>query len=181
MTSESSALVQLQENAADRVALTIERDIVGSVPFMGYVLDVGNSLAIFHYIEGYHLDGYCITAIRDVATIRRGKFERFVHNVLKKEREWDAIGLDIDVDLTSWGSVMKSLRAAEKLVAIGGERQWNEFLFAGKIVRVNRKSVTLREIDPCGRWGETRPVPFASIDIVFFDDEWLNVLAKHAK
>ena len=62
------------------------------------------------------------------------------------------------------------------------EREESDAFLIGQIVRVNKKSVTLRGFDALGRWDEENTrVSYGDITLVTFDDEYITVFSKYLR
>src|SRR5205085_4534067 len=111
----------------------------------GFILGLGSELVLFQNCEEFTLDGYTVIQISDITSLRSNKYERFSEKMLKSEGTYDEVGIADDLNLDSWQALLQGLKKLNKNVIIEcevGDEDEDDF-FIGRLVRVNRKSVSL--------------------------------------
>jgi len=180
--------VALTKYQRRRQVVKIVRNLPGVVPLPAFVLGFTSELLFVHFLDEFHLNGYCIVRRRDITKIRCGKDERFHQRMLKAEGIVDRVGFEATIDLGSWRLAFASLKRLQKHVSVSGEdsedpvTEGGDMFFIGRIVRINQKSVTLRHFDSEGWWEKrTRTVCYDDITMVDFDDEYITTYSKYLR
>ena len=96
--------------------------------------------------------------------------------LMKKEGLWKSptkAARAIPVD--GWKSALSSLKG--KFVIIENERQ-DDFLI-GPILECDDRAVTIHHFNACGEWQDIERVPYRSITLVQFGNQYIDVFAKH--
>jgi hypothetical protein len=102
--------------------------------------------------------------------------------ILRAEGVLAQVGLDAPVDLSSWQTAFRSLRAlGENIIVEGEDPEVDEFVI-GRIRRVNQKSVTMQHFDGTGLWEEgVRTCPYERTTSVKFRCEYTTVFSRHLR
>lgn len=157
-------------------------DIPGTVPQEGFILDVSDSWVLFHSVECFHLDGYCVIRIDDIATAESGKFAQTLKRFLRAEGIMNEVGIETRIQLDDLQTIMESIRKLRKNVSISCDYTKTDDFFIGAIVRVGRTSVTLREFETTGKWASgTTNVAYRTVSMITFDDEYTNVWSRQIR
>jgi hypothetical protein len=159
--------------------IAIERIEIEPHNLYGFVLAYSTDLVLIHLIDDFRLDGYRILRVRDISNIKRTKVPM---RILKAEGILKHVGLASPIDLTSWESVFRDLKLIGMNIIAEDEQPGIEAFTIGKIVRVNKKSVSMRYFDATGKWDKhlTR-CPYEQITRAQFDCNYVNVFSRHLK
>jgi hypothetical protein len=160
----------------------IRRDKIDHYVYHGFILGLSSELVLFQSCEEFTLDGYTVIRINDITSLRSNKYERFFTKMLKSEGTLDEVGIAHSLNLDSWQSLLQDLKKLNQNVIIEcevGDEEEDEF-FIGKLIRVNRKSVSLLYFSALGKWDdEPTIIPFDEITKVRFDEKYINVFSKY--
>lgn len=132
-----------------------------------YILDYSDKLFLGAVEDDFILDGFEINRLCDIDSIEV-KDDKCI-KINKRLGLLDNIEKP-DIDLTSWGTVFKSLVGADLFVII--QNQYNGGFYIGKIREVRRKSVVFKHFDAFGIWQHKVKIPFSEITSVRFADRY---------
>lgn len=147
----------------------------------GYLIENISPFLLIHQQEEFNLNGFSIIRKDQFDSIRYGKFEKAIENILLKEEISNKdLKPEFDLDLTSWASIFSSLKKADRHVII--ECEHKGYFFIGKIEKVKKKSLELRYYDAAGLWEkETTKIKYKKITIVKFDERYTKTFRKYLK
>lgn len=158
----------------------IKREGIAEVFINGYVLSVSPSFVLIHNAENFLLDGYSVIRTSDITNIRSNKYERFSERVYRAEVLANQIGIDFDVALDDWQSVFRSLKKTGLNVIIEHETLENDDFYIGKLVRINKNSVSMLYFDASGKWDEAPVnISYEDITIVRFKERYIEIFSKY--
>lgn len=172
----------LEQLAEKRTLVTVSRAIEDVENVHGFVLATSEDLVLLHEVNEFHLDGFRILRRVDIARARHSQYERYRAAILKSEKQLKNVGLSEELEIDRWESAFRSLKGIGRNLIVEAEHpEVDEFLI-GKIVRVNKKSVTLRNFDALGMWDqEPRRLGYDDITSVTFDNEYVTIFSKYLR
>jgi hypothetical protein len=160
----------------------IQREKIADQSDDGFILGLNSEFVLFQNSIDFILNGYTVIRISDITSLRSNQHERLFEKMLKGEGTYDEVGIAYEVNLDSWQSLLRGLKKLNKNVIIEcevGDEDEDGF-FIGKLVQVNRKSVSLLYFSDLGKWDEEPTViPFDEITKVRFDEKYINVFSKY--
>lgn len=160
----------------------LKREKISHYNNYGFIIMLNSELVLLQNCDEFTLEGYTVLRMDDISSVRSNKFERFVEKILKSEGTLDEVGITYNINLDNWQSLFQSLKKANKNVIIEcevGDEAKDEF-FIGRLIRVNRKSVSLLYFSAVGKWDEEPTViPFDEITTVRFDENYIKVFSKY--
>ncbi|MCZ4409474.1 hypothetical protein O3Q51_11685 [Cryomorphaceae bacterium 1068] len=173
-----------EKHIVQKDVVKVEREFEGEdLGIYGFLLGASSQLLFVQVDYDFQLDGYAIIPAFTVSKLRCNKTDRFHKEVLKKEGIFERdYGCDSSIDLTDWPSVFKSLKAIGHIVSIEDEEAEETDFVIGRIVRVNKKSVSIQYFDGLGQLdSETTRVYYENITIVNFNTRYIRTYSKYLK
>ncbi len=150
-----------------------ERDVVSFTrPFetgsvLGYVCDVGPDLFTVALLESMRFNGFQVFRIRDVRNLLvPHRHAPFVEEWLRLSRQ--RVPSRRGVRATGVGALLKAASRAFRLVTVHREKADPDVCHIGQVIAVDKKSVTLREIDPDAHW-DAQPCCYRLAEITRLD------------
>lgn len=140
-------------------------------------LDVSDKFFIGAAVYDFMIDGWVIRRV--------GRIDRIRSKSDKISAICEAEGLcrraaDPKVNLTSWRSVFRSIRAMNRNVIIEHENSEKSELYIGRIEAVKKRGVCLRYFDSEGVWDEEPiEIPYYRITGVTFGTRYLEIFSKY--
>lgn len=151
----------LGEAAQGNLPVRITR---GSLPvwgngyFEGYLVGLSNEWALLHVICGNMMstNGYAAVRVRDISTavLLRERHDGFMVRALAL-RDDHAVGQP-DVLLLDLPGLLSSANTCFPLLVIHTEQRRPDECYIGRVDRITKKRLVLREIDPAAKWSLTR-------------------------
>jgi len=131
-------------------------------------------------IREFHLDGYSLIRVKDLAEIQSVLVEKYFDKMLRSEGVIQHVGIESKIRLSSMPAALRRLGEMAALVSLECEFPEDALFFAGRVVKVDRKNTQLRTFDVLGRWDpELVEVVTATTSSVSWDTEYLRVFSKH--
>jgi hypothetical protein len=119
----------------------------------GYVLDIGERWFLLALVgDGIRLNGFQCFRLQDVRDLEvPNPHARFYEAALKKRGEQRPRRPRVDLSLEE---LLRSANRAFPLVTIHTEEDDPDVCWIGRVVGLNRATLTLLQIDPDATWGE---------------------------
>jgi hypothetical protein len=77
----------------------------------GYILDYSDDFILVHETDDFLVIGYIILSINQIKDIRSAKNEQYYTKIMIWEGEADKVGISYKINLSSWPSIFKSIKA----------------------------------------------------------------------
>lgn len=176
-------LDKLEQLCALRRLVHLERpDIDEGADVKGFLLEAGEEWILVNEVSDFHLNGYCLVRRQDVESVRRGRYERILEAILRREGVRPVSRLDLPLRLDQTDELFLDLLSLEQNVIIEGELEEAEFFYIGRLVRAGRKSLSIHHFDASGHWD---PIPslvnYEHITRVTFGSEYISVFSKYTR
>lgn len=171
---------ELKRLAVRKAMIRITRSIPGTHPLHGFMLGVGRDLVLVADEDDYLLNGYSVLRVGDFAEVLSADSQELQASWMREEGLLDSLVPAYSVDVTDMASVFRSVRAAGLLVSVENEDPADEHFFLGRIVRVNRKSVSIVFLDAKARWWwNPSNLKYDAISRIRFGDRYSHMLGRH--
>ncbi len=167
-------LAGLAKFVGQDIVIRVDRKPVDKNLLDGFVVGVGEKLLLLHLVDGstLQLNGYSAIRLSDVRSYRVD--ETFVTRALRLlDRKPVA---PAGVNLTGWGELIASLQHHNPAVTIETEKKAPGCCFIGRAIKLTKRYVALKKINPEGQWDETERFTFKDITQVEFDDGYTAAL-----
>ena len=162
----------------------LTRDYPGDPRQNGFVLAQGRSLVLLQLFHDFYNEGYTAIRLRDVTSIRSGKFERFWEEMFRQEGLMDKVGLPCHVPLDSMKALLSYFKARRQNVIVECESRESsdDAFYIGRVLRVGPETIAFRHFSALGKW-ETKPyrVRIDDISKVSFDTPYVNTFSKYVE
>jgi hypothetical protein len=176
-------LDKLEQLCAQRRLVHLERPLIDEgADVKGYLLDAGDEWILVNEVSDFHLNGYCLIRRMDIECVRRGRYERIMEAILRREGVRAAKELESPMRLDATADMFADLLGLDECLIIEGELEESEFFYIGKLVRVGRKSMSIHHFDASGRWD---PIPslvnYENITRVTWGSEYIRIFSKYTR
>ncbi|MGI8907601.1 MAG: hypothetical protein ACR2IE_14045 [Candidatus Sumerlaeaceae bacterium] len=176
-------LDKLEQLCAQRRLVHLERPLIDEgADVKGYLLEAGDEWILVNEVSDFHLNGHCAIRRADVESVRRGRYERILEAILRKEGVRAAAQLTFPLRLDSTQDMFADLVGVEQNMILEGEIEDSEFFYIGRLVRVGKKSLSIHHFDASGRWDQIPSlVSFDNITRVTFGSEYIRIFSKYTR
>jgi len=177
-----NVVARLKSHCGKTHHIGIERIFLVDNTQYGFVVACSSELVLIYVVHDFHPDGYQILRISDITGVRHSASDRTVRKILRVEGILDQVGLKHPINLQSWPSALRNLKALGENVIVEGEETGVDKFLIGKIIRINKKAISMRHFDGTGKWDEELSYcPYEDITSVKFDCHYLKVFSRHLK
>lgn len=146
--------------------------------YYGFVVGVGATFALLHSCNAdvVCLNGYVAVPLTEMRGVRLLDETEVLTRALLLKGE--APQPQLDILPFDFPGLLSSVNAHFPLLTLHLDRKWPDSCFIGRVDRMSGKSVTLRQIDPQGRWSGTTTYKFKDITRVEFGGGYEDALWK---
>ena len=141
-----------------------------------YILDFNAKLFLGVEESDFELNGFQIRRINDIKKIET---RTDACTLINRKQEILKTVKKPAVNLGSWQTVFESLERLKWLVII--ENEFKGQFFAGRIIKVKKKSLIFQEFDADGKWQDETEIEYDAITSVTFKDRYLTTWQKYLK
>lgn len=172
----------IEEKVRERALVRLTRGFAGAENVHGFLLAASPRLVLLQEVTELHLDGYRILDRTQIEATRHSRYERYMAAILRAEGELKKLGLDAEIDLADWETAFRSLKARGRSVIVEDEREETDAFLIGEILRVNKRSVSIREFDALGRWvAEPSRQRYTDVTSISFENEYVTIFSKYLR
>lgn len=169
---------RLQASVDDREVIKVVRRPKAKLdPVTGFPVLVSKDLLLVHEMhpDWFALNGYWCLRLRDIAHIDPvGEADRFIGRAVLF-RGLEPV-VPEGIALTSMAEFLRTAGERSPLVAVHREHIRPGKCYIGKVLRVGRKRVTLRTIDPDAAWDTNEKLRMSDVTLASFDDGYTRML-----
>ena len=146
-----------------------------------YVLDVAENLFLCVEEDDFMLDGF---QIRKISDLKKLEIDDTISQKINEENRLLKGVRAPEIDLSTWKSVLESLKPLDTLIIVENEKDSdNGFFHMGYVTEIQKKFVVFSAVDADGIWYENIKIPYSQITSVTFNDRysqtWQRYLQKH--
>ncbi len=146
------------------------------------VLDVNDDFVVLQEFFEFKNITKSILPISTIESLRRNENDKYHQSILQGEGLLKKKKKKYPVDISSWKSVSKSLKASKLSVIIDCERVKDDYFGIGQVKLVNKDSLEIRYFDAQGVLDETNTrFPFDIITKLSFDSQYANIFSKYTR
>jgi hypothetical protein len=144
----------------------------------GFLIDFNDDWTLIKYNPvDYVIDGYLILKTNNILKYIRGDFEEFREKVLRAK---NIIPTDKDIfPITNLSETLQLV--SDRFGAFKIEKKDDTVCFIGRLVKITKGNVIIREIDAKAKWVETEKYQIKSIRTIEFDSDYVNSLVLYSK
>lgn len=143
----------------------------------GFVLNRSERLTLLAEDDDFLLDGYRVIRNSDIAEDKETPSTRYCTRIMISESLLSGLDPIPDVDLSDWTTVLGCLKRQQKFVIVEDESR--DVFLIGPILRVNKRSVTIKHFDGTGKWKGEERIIFENITSVSFDKRYIETHRRH--
>ena len=145
----------------------------------GYLLQASSEWLLIHRTDDFHLYGYYLIRARDITRIRtNGAFQR----ILQREGILQQVGMSFPLDIESEQTILQGVKKNGMLVILDFDYYPDDYLYIGKPVRVNKRTVAFRYFDACGIWqDDIAQIDYSDVSAIELCTEYINVFEKYLR
>ncbi len=177
-----NAVAKLKSHCGKPHHIGIERSNIETHKLYGFVLACSSELVLIFVVYDFHPEGYQILRISDISGVRHSASDRTMQKILRAEGILEQVGLKHPINLQSWQSALRNLKTLGENVIVEGEEPEVDVFLIGKIIRINKKTLSMRYFDGTGKWDEELSyIPFEDITSVKFHCNYVNVFSRHLR
>jgi hypothetical protein len=164
----------LQNGEAVRIVRTPKRKLPH---WEGFVVELSDRLVLLHDLDVDHfaLNGYKCFRLKDISAGEAiGASDQFVGRAVLL-RGLEGVTPE-DLDLEDLGAVLRSAGERYPLITVHLENDRPEICYVGRVLKVGRRRVTLRLINPDASWDKVWKFSLDDITRIDFDGGYERML-----
>ena len=149
----------------------------------GFILKMSKGFLLIQLDYDFMLDGYAIIRKDDFDSIRCNKNDKTQKKIFKTEGLLaTTYGLNDNINLTSWVTILNDLRKYDYHVIIENIRKDYLDFFIGPIKRITKNSVSIHNYDPTGKlYEKLSTIQLDSIKNIKFGDRYSTIFRKYLR
>lgn len=148
----------------------------------GYIVDYSDHFVLLQETDDFDIDGYVVFPIKTISEIIFNNNNKYFDKIMHWEGIVDAVENKHKIDLTSWATILKSIKKLGYNVIIENENPEDETFDIGPITRITKSSVYIRYFNAKGIFNEdTTRINWDLITIVKFDTKYVNIFSKYLR
>jgi hypothetical protein len=176
--------LMLQKYIDKKAFVKLYRTVCGKEENLsGFILGMSKGFLFLQLDCDFMLNGYAIIRLDDFDSLRLSSYERTQRKIFNAEGILStSYGFDKPLPLTSWTSILKTLKSYDIHVII--ENINNDYLdfWIGEIKTVTEKSVSIHNYNPDGLFDDKpKNIKLDTISIIKFGDRYSTVFRKYTK
>ncbi len=173
---------KLQSHVGTRQKIRVETQCSCQKRLNGYLLGLSDQLGLLHCFHDFMPDGYIVFRLAYVETVRSNEYERFWDRMLAAEGLLSGVDEKPEVDLTSFGSAIRSISNHFQMMIIESQFPGEESqdFYIGQVVSLKKDEVVFDHFDGLGRWeSEPSVIPLREISFVQFATPYIEIFGKY--
>lgn len=148
----------------------------------GYIVDFSDNFVLLQETDDFEVDGYAIFPIETIREILYSNNDKYYDKIMNLEGIIDSIQNKHKIDLTSWVTVMQSIKKLGFNVIVENEDPDDDSFDIGPITKISKSSVYVRYFNPQGFLDEkATKINWNLITVVKFDDRYTNIFSKYLR
>ncbi len=175
---------QLNDHIANQDLIRIDRSFTeGDASMGGFLVKQSDEFLLLQREDEFRLNGFAIMLKDDVEEIRHSKYEHAQQNILEKEGVLDSdLGIDFDLDLSSWQTIFRDLKEQDYHVIAECEDLDEPSFNIGPIREVHSDRVSIHFFDATGLYEkEPTSIDYDDITTLQFGDRYTTVFRKYLR
>lgn len=141
-----------------------------SASLIGYVLDIGSKFLLMTVFgDGFSFDGFVCCRVADIRGLKLASDEMaaMYQKVLSKRRQ--KIPAKPPIDVTNLKSILQSANEAFPLVTVHIEKEKPGVCHIGRIAKISKNKLWMREIDTDATWGDEELFSYRLTDVTMIE------------
>ncbi len=174
---------RLRRLAGTRKKVRVTRSVPCERLHNGFVLAVGRDWMLMRQFHDFHPEGLTALRIKDIISIRSGRYERLWEHMLAGEGLLDE-SATTDLPVDSLSQLLKALirRKANVIIQCEDLTEDIEDFYIGRILAISNSSVRFANFDALGQWDE-KPSSIRLDEITKLEIEapYIRIFSKYLK
>ncbi len=149
---------------------------------IGYIVDYSDNFILLQETDDFEIDGYSVIPINTISDIILSNKDKYYDKIMSLEGLVDKVQNNHKIDLTSWNSILKSIRKIGLNVIIENENPDDMSFDIGPITRITESAVYIRYFNAQGFLdSESTKITWDLITNVRFDTRYINTFSKYLR
>lgn len=151
-------------------------------PCTGYIVDYSANFVLLQETSDFDVCGYLVISVQTISDIRFNNNDKYYDKIMQWEGLKDKIENKYKIDLSSWETILRSIKNAGFNVLIQNEAPTEPTFDIGPITEITDAFVYIRYFNASGLLNdEPSKIDLNQITIVKFDDRYINVFSKYLR
>jgi hypothetical protein len=148
----------------------------------GFIVDYSGNFVLLQETDDFEVDGYAAFPIETISEILYSNNDKYFDKIMHLEGIVNIIENKHQIDLTSWSTILKSIKKSGFNVIIENENPENKTFDIGPITKITKSSVYVRYFNAKGILNEeATKINWDLITIVKFDAKYINIFSKYLR
>jgi hypothetical protein len=148
----------------------------------GFIVDYSDNFVLLQETDDFDVDGYAVFPIQTISEILYSNNDKYFDKIMHWEGIVDTVENKHKIDLTSWATILKSIKKLDFNVIVENEDPEDETFDIGPITKVTKSSVYVRYFNGKGILNvEATKINWNLITIVKFDDKYTKIFSKYLR
>lgn len=159
----------------------VKRRLKNTGKTIGFVVDLSDSLVLFHALEldSFRLNGYTVIRREDISEYR--VFTRAEYWQVRAVRHFRLKPMrPAGVSVSSLPELLKSVAERYPLITLHPEKTKPDDCFIGELASMTERTFTIEDLDSNGEWSGPRRMKFSDVTRVDFGGGYEGALAATA-
>lgn len=172
----------LQKAMQAKNMLALYRDELCAEDYAGIPVAVEDQLLVLQKENNFTLDGYAVLRTGDITLVEQVDESAFCRRAFTGEGVYESVAAP-GFPCRDWRSLLSGIKSR-----FGGwllaqcEGDEDPICYVGRIVSVDERYLTLRQVDADGSWhADSVTLPLDDLTLVCFGDRYLSVFQKYCK
>jgi hypothetical protein len=148
----------------------------------GFIVDYSDNFVLLQETDDFEVGGYVAFPIETISEILYSNNDKYFDKIMHLEGIVDRIENIHQIDLTSWATILKSIKKLGFNVIVENEDPKDESFDIGPITKITKSSVYIRYFNPKGILDEdATEINWDLITIIRFDTKYINIFSKYLR
>ena len=148
----------------------------------GYIVDYSDNFVLLQEAIDFDVDGFVAFPIQTISEILYNNNDKYYDKIMHLEGIVERIEKKHQINLTSWATILKSIKKLSLNVIIENEDPEDKTFDIGQIIKITKTAVYIRYFNARGIFDEdVTKISWNLISLVTFDDRYTNLYSKHLR
>ena len=148
----------------------------------GFIVDYSDNFVLLQETDDFEVDGYVAFPTEAISEILYSNNDKYFDKIMHLEGIVDKIENKHQIDLTSWATILNSIKKLGFNVIVKNEDPEDKTFDIGPITKLTKLSVYVRYFNAKGILDkEATKINWNLITIVKFDTNYINIFSRHLR
>jgi hypothetical protein len=148
----------------------------------GYILNYSDDFVLMQEAGDFTLHAYIVLPVNQLKKIRHNKYDKCFKKIMIAEGEADKVGINYKIDLSSWQTILNSIKDIPLNVIVECEDPDIDTFTIGSILKITSKKTYIEHFDATGLIDEDPvKIDFDDITKLQFDARYINIFSKYLR